>query len=131
LANPLRYTDPSGRFVNNIVLNPDTYINAALVFNPELAIGYGLYMAVTGYDPIHNRQLSDGERWLNGVWRLTSAISAARATVQPSVSTRLTRSCLPNTVNFALRCIVRALSSVGARHPIPKSPGSPLSTTSS
>ena len=47
-------------------MNPDTYINAALVFNPELAIGYGLYLAVSGYDPIHNRQLSDGERWLNG-----------------------------------------------------------------
>jgi RHS repeat-associated protein len=67
LANPLRYTDPSGQFVNNIALNPNTYVMAAMMVSPWFAIGYMGFEFATGYDPVNNRQLSGEERAINGV----------------------------------------------------------------
>jgi RHS repeat-associated protein len=66
LANPLRYTDPSGQFVNNIVLNPNTYVMAAMMVSPAFAIGYMDFQFATGYDPVNNRYLSGNERIFNG-----------------------------------------------------------------
>jgi hypothetical protein len=63
----LRYTDPSGQFVNNIALNPNTYVMVAMMVSPEFAIGYMGFLFTTGYDPVNNRQLSGNERTINGI----------------------------------------------------------------
>jgi RHS repeat-associated protein len=62
LGNPLRYTDPSGHFVNNIVANPRVGLFGASFVNPWVAIGLGVYVSATGYDPIFNTTLSPGAR---------------------------------------------------------------------
>jgi RHS repeat-associated protein len=51
VANPLRFSDPSGRFVQTVIDNPASVLEFALTFTPiGAALVFG-YMLVTGTDP--------------------------------------------------------------------------------
>ena len=67
LANPLRYRDPSGHFVTNIVANPRAWLGIASFANPWVAIGLGFYIADTGYDPVFNATVSPEGRAVAGI----------------------------------------------------------------
>jgi RHS repeat-associated protein len=50
-ANPLRFTDPSGHFVQTIINNPLSVVEVAMTFNPVgAALVFG-YQFLTGTDP--------------------------------------------------------------------------------
>src|SRR5258706_5140954 len=51
VANPLRFADPSGRFVKTVIDNPASVLEFAITFNPiGAALVFG-YMFFTGTDP--------------------------------------------------------------------------------
>ena len=56
-ANPLRYTDPSGHFVQTIIDNPLTVVEIAMTFNPVgAALVFG-YQFLTGTDPASGQKI--------------------------------------------------------------------------
>jgi RHS repeat-associated protein len=76
LNNPYRYTDPSGRMVEYYKQNPGELLSLAISFTPP-GMAYGLFCAITGYDPIAGRALSDGERLLYAMPAIFKAIGKA------------------------------------------------------
>jgi len=71
LANPLRYTDPSGHLVQAVIHNPGLTIEIALSiaapWSVPLRLGvaaYFAYTAISGYDPLTGHSLSPLERGL-------------------------------------------------------------------
>jgi RHS repeat-associated protein len=50
-ANPLRFTDPSGHFVQTVIDNPYTVLEIAMTFHPVGALLVFGYQLATGTDP--------------------------------------------------------------------------------
>ncbi len=66
LDNPMRFTDPSGRFVNKILLNPVVWATAVTIVVPELAIAWAVTTAITGTDPVTGEHVSSEGRFVAG-----------------------------------------------------------------
>lgn len=64
LGNPLRFTDPSGRFVAEFLRHPGLYSSILLQSIPGLGDGLGLLIGAIGYDVIAGVALSPAERAL-------------------------------------------------------------------
>ena len=64
LGNPLRYTDPSGHFVNEFLRNPGLWFSAGLQFIPVVGDAYSLATGLIGFDPIAGFELSGTDRAL-------------------------------------------------------------------
>ena len=64
LNNPLRYTDPSGHFVQAFQDNPRLALSTTLQLFPGLGDGYSGLTGVLGFDPIAGVALADWERGL-------------------------------------------------------------------
>ncbi len=64
LDNPLRYTDPSGRFVNWATSNGPALTSALIQAIPGVGDAYSFLIGATGFDPIAGVALSDAERGL-------------------------------------------------------------------
>ncbi len=74
-GNPLRFTDPSGHFVQTLVDNPGEALALAVDVSP-LGIAHWGVSAALGYDPLTGRTLEPWERTAAAV--AVAAIPAAR-----------------------------------------------------
>ena len=88
LNNPLRYTDPSGHFVQAFQDNPRLALSTTLQLFPGLGDGYSGLTGVLGFDPIAGVALADWERglafaamlpWVPGLGGLRNADELGRA----------------------------------------------------
>ena len=77
LANPLRFTDPSGHFVQSVIANPGEALSTLVSFTAIPGLAHAGLSAVLGFDPISGRVLSAEERTFLGV--AVAAIPGARA----------------------------------------------------
>ena len=77
VANPLRFTDPSGHFVQSIIANPGEALSTLVSFTAIPGLAHAGISAVLGFDPISGRVLSAEERTFLGV--AVMAIPGARA----------------------------------------------------
>jgi RHS repeat-associated protein len=66
LSNPLRYSDPSGHFVNKVLANPVVWATAASIVSPPLGIAWAGVIAATGYDPVSGEHVSGEGRFIAG-----------------------------------------------------------------
>lgn len=60
-ANPLRYTDPSGRFVQTIIDHPAVLVEFAALFNPVTATIVFAEQFITGIDPATGEHVDPAE----------------------------------------------------------------------
>ena len=77
-SNPLRYTDPSGHFVNAAIAVAPTLIETAMMFNPVGAALILGYEAITGTDPATGQRVPPGEILVNAAL-VFGPIAAAKA----------------------------------------------------
>lgn len=76
LNNPLRYTDPSGHFVQSVIDHPGEVASLAVSFTFLPGLLYAGLSAILGYDPLTGRTLSAEERSIGFI--LLGAIPLAR-----------------------------------------------------